>query len=103
MNSLPEKKRTLFSRALLFPTVAGVFLLIDQWRTGSPDSPLLPIFCVLIMVWTALFLDLWKRHNSQITFKWGVDGIEDDDIMRDSAAKVGAVDEDTKYSRYSRH
>ena len=32
------------------PTVGGVFLFVDQMRTGSPDSPLLPIFCILIMV-----------------------------------------------------
>lgn len=37
-------------RALLVPTVGGVFLFVDQMRVGSPDSPLLPIFCILIMV-----------------------------------------------------
>lgn len=37
-------------RALLVPTVGGVFLFVDQMRTGGPDSPLLPIFCILIMV-----------------------------------------------------
>lgn len=41
---------TLDHRALLVPTLGGVFLFADQMRTGSPDSPLLPIFCVLIMV-----------------------------------------------------
>lgn len=72
-------------RALLLPTAAGMFLFLDQWRTGSPDSPLLPIFCVLIVVWTALFLDLWRRRNSEISFKWGVEGIEDEELMRVSA------------------
>ena len=32
------------------PTAGGVFLFVDQMRTGSPDSPLLPVFCILIMV-----------------------------------------------------
>ncbi|CAN0354029.1 unnamed protein product, partial [Hapterophycus canaliculatus] len=60
----------------------GVFLFVDQLRTGSPDSPLLPIFCILIMVWVALFLDLWRRRNNEIIFRWGVDGVEDEELMR---------------------
>lgn len=61
---------------------------MDQWRTGSPDSLLLPVFCVLIMVWTAMFLDLWRRRNSSIAFRWGVDGVEDRELMRIAAQKV---------------
>ena len=61
---------------------------MDQMRTGSPDCPLLPIFCVLIMVWVALFLDLWRRRNNEIVFRWGVDGVEDEELMRVQASKV---------------
>ena len=64
---------------------------MDQWRAGSPDSLLLPIFCVVIMVWAALFLDLWRRRNSSIAFRWGVDGVEDKELMRIAAHKVGGA------------
>ncbi|CAN0128834.1 unnamed protein product, partial [Ectocarpus fasciculatus] len=76
-----------YTKALLIPTVGGVFLFVDQMRTGSPDSPLLPIFCILIMVWVALFLDVWRRRNNEIAFRWGVDGVEDEELMRVQAAK----------------
>ncbi|CAM9695456.1 unnamed protein product, partial [Ectocarpus sp. 13 AM-2016] len=66
-----------------------MFLFVDQMRTGSPDSPLLPISCVLIMVWVALFLDVWRRRNNEIAFRWGVDGVEDDELMRVQATKKG--------------
>lgn len=72
----------------MVPTIGGLFLFLDQWRAGSPDSLLLPIYCVLIMVWTALFLDLWRRRNSSIAFRWGVDGVEDRELMRIAALKV---------------
>lgn len=72
----------------MVPGVAGIFLFIDQWTSGSPDSPLLPVFCIALMVWCALFLDLWKRRNSAIVFSWGVDGVEDEELMRSVAARV---------------
>eukprot|EP00903_Cladosiphon_okamuranus_P007574 g7348.t1 len=78
-----------YTKALLVPTVGGVFLFVDQMRTGSPDSPLLPIFCILIMVWVAFFLDLWRRRNNEIAFHWGVDGVEDEELMRVQAAREG--------------
>ncbi|CAN0242461.1 unnamed protein product [Ascophyllum nodosum] len=71
-----------YTWALVVPGVAGLFLFIDQWRADSPDSPWLPIFCVVIMVWCALFLDMWKRRNSSIAFSWGVDGVEEEELMR---------------------
>lgn len=77
-------------RALVVPTVGGLVLFVDQWRAGSPDSPLLPIFCVLIMVWAAMFLDLWRRRNSEVSFRWGVDGAEDDELGRVAAKQVCA-------------
>lgn len=40
------------------------------------------------MVWTAMFLDLWRRRNSSIAFRWGVDGVEDRELMRIAAQKV---------------
>ncbi|CAM9477388.1 unnamed protein product, partial [Ectocarpus sp. 12 AP-2014] len=78
-----------YTKALLIPTLGGMFLFVDQMRTGSPDSPFLPIFCVLIMVWVALFLDVWRRRNNEIAFRWGVDGVEDEELMRVQAAKKG--------------
>lgn len=36
----------------------------------------------------ALFLDLWRRRNNEIAFRWGVDGVEDEELMRVQAAKV---------------
>ena len=39
-------------------------------------------------VWVALFLDLWRRRNNEIAFRWGVDGVEDEELMRVQAARV---------------
>ena len=36
----------------------------------------------------ALFLDLWRRRNNEIAFRWGVDGVEDEELMRVQAARV---------------
>lgn len=35
-----------------------------------------------------MFLDLWRRRNSEIAFRWGVDGVEDKELMRIAALKV---------------
>lgn len=75
-------------RALVGPTVAGIILFLFQWNNGTPDDPLLPAFCILLMMWTMGFVEIWKRRNASIAFKWGVDGVEDEERMRVSAEKV---------------
>lgn len=44
-------------------------------------------------MWAALFLDLWRRRNNEIAFRWGVDGVEDEELMRVQAARVRACAE----------
>lgn len=66
-------------------------LFFFQWRAGGPDHPWLPVFCVLLMVWSTIFLELWRRRNSEIAFKWDVTGVEDEALMRVAADEVDAA------------
>ena len=45
-------------------------------------------YATIRQVWVSLFLDLWRRRNNAIAFRWGVEGVEDEELMRVQAARV---------------
>uniref|UniRef100_A0A7S3GJL3 Anoctamin n=1 Tax=Palpitomonas bilix TaxID=652834 RepID=A0A7S3GJL3_9EUKA len=75
-----------YTKALLIPTVIGlaVFALqivvtvnsdsngvdgaISVW---SQNTVITPFFCVLLILWAALFIKMWTRKSNTITFQWG--------------------------------
>ncbi|CAF0912236.1 unnamed protein product [Brachionus calyciflorus] len=44
--------------------------------TNSFDNDLMPIFALIICIWGALFMEIWKRENSRLAYEWDVDNFE---------------------------
>lgn len=57
--------------------MAGAFLLAFELaasRRGQEPSTsiFVPVFNVLLCLWTTLLLEGWKRQNATLAFSWGI-------------------------------
>lgn len=41
-----------------------------------------PVFCVLVAVWTTSLLQSWKNKEITMAFKWGMEGYEESEVER---------------------
>jgi hypothetical protein len=41
-----------------------------------------PIFCVLVAVWTTCYLQTWRNKEITMAFKWGMEGFEESEDER---------------------
>jgi Calcium-activated chloride channel len=41
-----------------------------------------PIFCVLVAVWTTCYLQSWRNKEIKMAFKWGMEGYEESEVER---------------------
>lgn len=49
---------------------------------NNPDAPAIPYFCGFMGLWSALFLENWKRTERTAAMKWGMVGFEEDEMPR---------------------
>lgn len=40
------------------------------------DNPMTVVFAVIMSIWAALFLELWKRYSAEISHRWGLCGFD---------------------------
>ena len=63
--------------------MVGAIFFLHQWYLGTIDTPLLPFFGVMMTVWSTLFTEIWKRKNAELSYAWGVLGIEEREAAKD--------------------
>lgn len=69
-----------YTKALYLPTIIGVIVFIHQFLNGNEvDSTSLPYFAVIIAIWGTCFLEFWKRESNEMTYRWGLFGLEDEE------------------------
>lgn len=57
-----------YTQCLVIPAILGlVFQLLSFFFNNSAVG----IFCVFNIIWTSVFLVLWKRKSSELAFRWG--------------------------------
>ncbi|KAG9410682.1 hypothetical protein AC1031_018707 [Aphanomyces cochlioides] len=69
----------MYTKWLLLPTLAGIWLFVLQVQSQSLDQPLAPVYALFMAVWASVFLVAWKRRANSLAYRWGVLGYEDDD------------------------
>lgn len=74
-----------YTRSLMVPVPVGLLLFAHQLYTGSIDSPLLPVFGMVIAIWSTLFTEMWKRSNAVLGHTWDVLEVEEDETTKDLA------------------
>ena len=41
-----------------------------------------PVFCIFVAVWSQVMLEEWKKQESRLAFKWGMDLYEESELER---------------------
>jgi hypothetical protein len=54
---------------LIFPTIIGLILICVQLAGSSIDSPIAPFVCLFLAVWSAVFIEYWKRKSNVLAYK----------------------------------
>ncbi|XP_020265246.1 anoctamin-like protein Os01g0706700 isoform X1 [Asparagus officinalis] len=62
----------MYTRWLFFPAGFGLALQVIDF--GSMQLVVLPAFFVFIISWAVFFFQFWKRKNSALLARWGIDG-----------------------------
>jgi hypothetical protein len=44
---------------------------------NDPNAPIMPYFAVFIAIWSAYYLEYWKRKEKDVALKWGMVGFEE--------------------------
>lgn len=60
----------MYTRWLFFPAALGLALQLIDF--GSMQLVVLPAFFIFIISWAVFFLQFWKRQNSALLARWGI-------------------------------
>ncbi|KAJ7377101.1 hypothetical protein OS493_030695 [Desmophyllum pertusum] len=52
------------------------------WAKNAFDNNATPYFALIICLWGTIFLELWKRKNARLSYKWDVDSFEEQEPNR---------------------
>jgi hypothetical protein len=73
-----------YTKMLLFPTIAGIitFVVVETRRKhatnksaeGANQGYILIAFAAFVVVWSAVFSEIWKRKNHLFNALWGMHG-----------------------------
>jgi anoctamin-8 len=72
----------MYTRWLIWPSIAGIILFVLQVRGKSLDQPIAPLYAIFMAFWVSAFLIAWKRRAAVLAYRWGVLGYEDEEITR---------------------
>jgi len=67
--------------------IPAAFLGFLTWvwiatQNNDPNAPAIPYFAGFIALWSALFLEFWKRNEKYYAMKWGMVGFEETEQTR---------------------
>lgn len=51
----------------------SLVIFVYQLWTGEIDNVLLPIYCVLMTIWSTLFVEAWKNNETGLAFAWNTE------------------------------
>lgn len=74
---------------LMIPAIPGIALfvyqmitIIGQQRNEEPinmDVPWNCLYCIILAVWSTVFIEIWKRREAEIAHNWSMTNYQGDD------------------------
>jgi hypothetical protein len=61
---------SFFTKSLIVPSFFGTLLIWQQYLFGDLDSQYLPMFALLLTLWSAAVSALWKHHANALSVQW---------------------------------
>lgn len=71
-----------FSFWLILPSIVGIAVFIHQVISATPNTLYLPIYGVLVALWSTFFMEFWKRHQAMLEQKWGMSSFKSQEQLR---------------------
>lgn len=78
----------LYTRALVWPSLLGLLVMIAQVLTSIDGNPSTIPYSIFFAAWSIVFLGHWQRRENELKFLWGSEGFEVKEPAR--ATFVGA-------------
>lgn len=75
---------SFYTFALIPMAIFGLAVAIWQHLEGTNNIVILPFFALANSIWASVFMDLWKRKESILRFRWGMINFEDQEKVRPS-------------------
>ncbi|CAB3401722.1 unnamed protein product [Caenorhabditis bovis] len=48
---------------------------LAEWLIGSFDTPMNAVYAVFMSIWGSVFVQIWRRNNSVLSYEWNVEEI----------------------------
>lgn len=55
---------------LLIPSIIGIILGLYMLFYGDFNSQFIPVYAILMALWSTLFVESWKRRENELSFLW---------------------------------
>ena len=56
-----------YTISLIPPAFIGIIYFVTSWQSMYREA----IFAVFNLIWATIFLEVWKRYCSELSFRWG--------------------------------
>ena len=56
-----------YSLSLIPPALIGIIYFVTSWHSVYREA----IFAIFNLIWTTVFLEVWKRYCAELTYTWG--------------------------------
>lgn len=73
---------SFFTAFLTVPAFIGTIVFIVQLEERTPNLDATSVFGIIMALWSALFLEFWKRKQSTIACKWGTSSFRLNEVHR---------------------
>ena len=91
---------SFYTNILIVPSVAGSILFLLQIYGGKIDNIWTPYFMLLLCVWSSIFMELWKRRSTALSFCWGTLDADEKEYRAQVMQSLGMPQPD-RLSRYA--
>ena len=71
-----------YTQMLLWLMWASIIMEIIAATDQTAAAVTVPLYCLLVAVWTTMMAELWKRKNSELAYRWDVTDYEQDEPPR---------------------
>eukprot|EP01047_Picozoa_sp_COSAG01_P002892 COSAG01_NODE_81_length_27820_cov_22.659753_8_plen_958_part_00 len=95
-----------YSKALVVMATFGTIVMVAQpliavdGKSGPDQNPLTLVYSVYVGLWSIVFLEQWRRRESELRFLWGSEGLSEIDEPRREFQGVLEVNPDTGRQRF---
>ena len=71
-----------YTQMLLILMWLSLLTFIIESTERDAAAVMVPVYCVLVVVWTTMMAEMWKRKNAELAYRWDVTTFEEEEQPR---------------------